>query len=75
MLVQIPGTHLVRDTNSMGLINRDSSARDEYFLKRKLAETQKEEINNIKSDIDILKSDLSEIKNLMFKLLEKGPNV
>lgn len=71
-LIQIPGTHLVRDTNSMGIINRDSNARDEYFMKRKLMETQKEEINNIKSEINTLKTDLSDIKNLMLKLLEKG---
>lgn len=71
-LIQIPGTKLVRDTDSRGIINRDSTARDEYFMKRKLMETQKEEINNIKSDINNMKTDLSDIKTLMLKLLEKG---
>lgn len=71
-LIQIPGTHLVRDTDSMGLINRDSNARDEYFMKRKLIQTQKDEINNIKSEINDMKKDLTDIKTLMLKLLEKG---
>lgn len=71
-LIQIPGTHLVRDTDSMALINRDSSARDEYFMKRKLMQTQKDEINNIKSEINDMKKDLADIKTLMLKLLEKG---
>ena len=71
-LVQIPGTHLVRDTDTMCLINKDTSARDEYFTKRKLIQTQKDEINNIKSEINSMKTDLTDIKTLMLKLLEKG---
>ena len=45
-LVQIPGTTLVRDTNSMGLINRDRNGLEDYNAKRKILATQKDEINN-----------------------------
>jgi hypothetical protein len=71
-LVQVTGTKLYRDTETMALINKDSSALEEYKLKRNLMEQQKREINNIKSELNDMKFDISEIKNLMLKLLEKG---
>lgn len=65
--VKVEGTNLVRDTNTMGLSNRDLTSRNEYYMKAKMLKGQKEEINNIKSEI-------SEIKNLLKQLLEKGTN-
>lgn len=74
-LVKIEGNnHLYRDTNTMALVNRDSASKDEYYMKKKLLQTQKQEINTIKSEIDSIKSDVSEIKVLMRQLLEKGSN-
>jgi hypothetical protein len=73
-LVPIPGTTFVRDTNSMGLINKDHAGLEEYNAKRRMAANQKEEINNIKTEINSVKSDLMEIKFLMNKLLEKNTN-
>jgi hypothetical protein len=35
-------------------------------------ESQKEEINKVKSDIIEMKQDMTEIKSLLLKLLEKG---
>jgi hypothetical protein len=72
--VQIPGTNLVRDTNSMGLVNRDSAGLEEYQMKRRLMATQKEEINKVRQEMDSIKSDMSEIKQLMLQLLGKGSN-
>jgi len=74
-LVKIEGhNHLYRDTTTMALVNKDTAAKDEYFVKRKMLRTQKEEINNIKQEIDGIKYDVSEIKSLMRQLLEKGSN-
>ena len=73
-LVSIPGTTFVRDTNSMGLVNKDYAGLEDYNAKRRMAMSQKEEINTIKSEIDSVKMDLMEIKLLMSKLLEKGTN-
>jgi len=70
MLVQVTGTKLVRDTETMALINKDVNGLQEYNLKRKMAASQKEEINTIKSEINNIKNDMSEIKQLLFKLLE-----
>jgi hypothetical protein len=64
MLVNIPGTKLVRDTKSMALSNTDSTEKNEYLTKAKLLKTQKDEINNIKAE-------MKEIKDLMKLILEK----
>jgi chaperonin cofactor prefoldin len=71
-LVQIPGTKFVRDTNSMALINKDSAGLEDYKVKRRLLETQKEEINKVKSELNDIRDDMKEIKNLMLQLLSKG---
>jgi len=72
MLVKIPGTNFVRDTSSMALINKDVNGLEDYKVKRKMMATQKEEINNIKIEMDSIKSDVSEIKQLIRQLLDKG---
>lgn len=74
MIVPIPGTSLVRDTNSMGLINKDRNGLEEYNLKRKLLATQKDEINNIKSELSSVKNDMQEIKQLLLQLMDKNIN-
>ena len=63
---------MVRDTASMALINTDHHAKNEYYSKVKMVQTQKEEINKVKSEIDSLKYDLGEIKEMMKQLLSKG---
>jgi hypothetical protein len=69
MLVKIEGTNMYRDTNTMALINRDTASKDEYYLKRRLIESQKQEINTVKKEMESIKSDVLEIKELMLKLL------
>lgn len=65
--VKVEGTNLIRDTNTMGLSNRDLTGKNEYLMKHKMLKGQREEINKLKSEI-------SEIKNLLKQLLEKGTN-
>lgn len=72
--VRVTGTNYVRDTNSMGLVNVDDVEKNDYLSKVAMIKTQKEEINKVKSDIDSFKSELSEIKELMMQLLNKGSN-
>jgi len=71
-LITITGTNLVRDTDNMALINRDVSGLQDYKAKRRYAESQKEQINNVEAEINNIKNDISDIKKLMVKLLEKG---
>jgi hypothetical protein len=74
MLIQIPDTSFVRDTSSMALINKDQNGLNEYMKKRQLLASQKGEINIMKSDIEGLKSDMQEIKQLLVQLIGKGSN-
>ena len=70
-LVQVKGTTFYRDTESMGLVNRDRSGLDDYNMKRKMLITQKDEINKVKTEIDSLKQDMVEIKQMLLKLMDK----
>jgi hypothetical protein len=69
--VKVAGTDFIRDINSMGLSNINSIEKNEYYLKRKILQTQNIEINSIRSEIDGIKSDVSDIKNMLLKLMEK----
>jgi hypothetical protein len=71
-LIPINGTKLYRDTETMALINRDVSGAEDYKVKRKFAEVQAKQINNVRAEMDNIKNDISDIKKLMLKLLEKG---
>lgn len=72
MYVKVKDSNFVRDTNSMGLINTDYSAKEEYYNKVRLFKSQKEQINNMNKEISDLKTDISEIKQLILKLAEKN---
>jgi predicted transcriptional regulator len=70
--LRVEGTKLVRDTRSGAIINQDKNGLDEYLNKRRVLESQKNEINNVKSEVKELREDITEIKSLLLKLLEKG---
>ena len=62
----------MRDPRSGAIINQDKTGLDEYLARRRGMESQKEEINKVKSDIGDLKQDMADIKSLLLKLIEKG---
>jgi len=74
MLVKVEGTNLYRDTETMALINRDTKEKNDYVMKSRLIKKQKDQINTVKEEIEVIKGEMSEIKQLMIKLLEKGSN-
>jgi hypothetical protein len=67
---------LLRDKKSNAILNIDRKAADDYRAKvqmLKQTQQQKDEINIIKeklSEVDQIKSDLAEIKNLLKGLLK-----
>ena len=73
-LVQIPETTFVRDTESMALINQDKNGLESYIKQRNFLFAKKQEINTVKSEIQGIKDDMAEIKQLMMQLLNKGSN-
>ena len=74
MLIKVNGTNFVRDTNSMALINKDVNGLEEYKMKRRMLQNQKEEINNVKSEVAEIREDMNEIKSLLLKLIGKDTN-
>jgi hypothetical protein len=74
MFVKVKDSNFVRDTKTMGLSNRDFTAKEEYYNKVNLMKKQKNEINNLKNEINFVKEDVSEIKSLLIQLLDKERN-
>ena len=72
MYVKVSGTNFIRDINSMAIINTDNSEKNEYYAKQKLLHNQKVELNSIRSEIDDIKIDVSDIKQLLLQLINKG---
>ena len=65
-LIRVEGEkHLFRDPETGAILNTDSSGYNQYIKMRKRRQTQKEEL-------DILKKDIEEIKSLL-KELTNGP--
>ena len=71
MFVKINGTNLVRDTNSMGISNQDSAAKEEYYAKVRMIQNQKEGLNKVNEEINELRCELGDIKGLLMQLLNK----
>jgi small-conductance mechanosensitive channel len=74
MLIHIPGTTLVRDTETMALINKDTTGQQEYYNRRNKMAAEKEQINKIKTEVQSLKDDVNDIKELLHKILENQIN-
>ena len=69
--VQVQGhTNLVRDKRTGAILNTN---RNEIARARKIKNIQNREtevIKNLSQDVDILKEDMKEIKELLFRLVE-----
>lgn len=70
-MYKVEGTDFLRDPNNMSLINNNIGELEQYKLKRKLLKQQREEMDDIKSEISIVKEDVEQIKQLLLQILEK----
>ena len=71
-LVKVEGhSSLVRDTYSNGIINTNVSEYQIYMQRVKSREKQGDEIRNAVKEINTLKTELREIKNLITELVKK----
>lgn len=61
----------VRDTFNQALINRDNSGLREYKLAKKIRLDQKNQIVQCQDDINTLKKDIKEIKDMFSQILNK----
>jgi hypothetical protein len=71
-LVKIPETSFVREISSMGLSNNDEKSKSEYEAKIQMIKLQKDELNKVKSTVNELKDDVTDLKLLILKLLDKS---
>lgn len=74
MLVKVEGGQFVKDTNNRALLTVNRTVLQENEARKKLSgkiTCQTDEINNLKSKVDGLSQDISEIKMLLTKLVNK----
>ena len=63
--------NLVRDTHSNAIINTSRSAYEAAVLRSKNVQKQRDELRDATRQINILKSEMHEIKSLLIKLVDK----
>ena len=61
----------VRDNISSAVLNTDVNALEQYKLARDKKLQEQTTLQNCVNDINILKNDMQEIKNLLLKISEK----
>lgn len=60
-----------RDTSSMGLINNNINEYHAYVQRREAVLQSKSKVRDIVNDVEVLKSDMEEIKGLLRELIRK----
>jgi len=69
MKVKVEGhANLVRDTRSQAIINTDSSAYARYMARKEKTAKKDDEIRDVIRDVNELKTELREIKDLLIGL-------
>ncbi len=60
----------IRDNFSHAILNTNVTALEQYKIAREKRENEQNILNNCVNDINILKDDMKEIKNLLLKMNE-----
>jgi hypothetical protein len=71
-LVKVKDSNFVRDINSMVIMPTDNTEKNEYYSKLRVIKKQKEEMDVLKTEINSLRGDMDDIKNLLQQLISKG---
>ena len=61
-------THLIRDLKSQAIINTDSDAYARYMARKAKQKTKDDEVRQVIRDVNELKNEMREIKNLIIGL-------
>lgn len=61
---------LVRDVETMAILNTNRTEYENYMRKKEAMETSKEAIERHSQEINTIKQDLSEIKEMIYALLQ-----
>lgn len=63
--------NLYRDGSSTAIVNTDSVGYQAYVANREKLLTDKQRIDNLEITVEEIKSDLTDIKNLLVQLVDK----
>ena len=61
--------HLIRNTKSNCIVNTNKAEYEEYVTRRKLKKSEKNKVENIERDISTLRTEITEIKDLLRSLV------
>ena len=62
---------LYRDDNSKAIINTNSNDYQSYIRNRNRMNSERERIENLEEKVNSLQGDISDIKNLLLKIVDK----
>ena len=65
-------THLVRDLKSQAIINTDSDAYARYMVRKAKQSKKDDEMRKVVREVNEIKSEMFEIKDLLKKVLDKN---
>ena len=60
-----------RDPDSHAVVNCNKSQYDQYMASFNKREKKEKQFTSLQTDVDALKSDISDMKNMLLKLVEK----
>ena len=64
-------SYLLRDTDSNAIVNVDKKGHGKYLALRRLKQKDVARVDSLENDVKELKSDISDIKDMIGKLLDK----
>jgi len=71
-LIPVEGRpNLYRDKNSNAIVNTDNLSYQQYLNHKKIIQNDKNRIENLEKNVNTIKDDLSQIKNLIIQLSSK----
>jgi hypothetical protein len=62
---------LYRDSNSKAIVNRNRSAYENYIARRDALEKKNQEFEQMKEDLDNVKGDITDIKDMLSVIVQK----
>ena len=70
-MIKVDGhPNLRKDESTGAIINVNNSAYNNYLIRQRNQNAEKDELNEMKEDLDMLKGEISEIKNLLLKIAQ-----
>ena len=61
-----------RDPESHAIVNCNKSQYEQYMASYNKREKKEESFNTLQNDVELLKSDISDMKSMLLKLVEKN---